>query len=170
MKLWEIGSELDAIGMLITDQDGVIDDAIEERLDMMKGEFTEKVTRMALLVRQFEADAEAASSEELRLKAIRKAHEASAKRLKEYIQHCMEAFDQPFIRSPRARIRIQRNTQPIVRVTVDVDELPNAYTKTTRTVDKSAVLREWERSAPDVDDRHNPEGFEITWGSHLRIY
>ena len=147
MKLWEIGVELDAIGMVLTDRHGVLDEGIEKRLDDIQGEFTEKVTRIALLVLEMEANAEAAKGEEERLKKIRKAYEASAKSLKAYTQHCMESFDQYVIKSPRARVRIQRNTQPTIRVLQDdLDLMPDAFIRTTRSLDKSAVLREWEQS------------------------
>lgn len=170
MKLWEIGVELDTIGMLIVEAGGEINEGIEERLDNMEGEFAEKVTRMALLVKEQEADAEAAKSEENRLKAMRKAYTASATRLKDYIQHCMESFDQVIIRSPRARVRLQNNTQPSVTVLLDIDDIPDAYVKTKREVDRTAVLREWEQSSPDPEKRVAPEGFEIEYGSHIRIF
>lgn len=171
MKLWEIGVKLDAIGMVLVENGGVLGSETEKRLDDMEGEFSEKVTRIVLLVQEMEGDAEAAKGQEQRLKGIRKAYEASAKRLKLYAQHCMGSFDHPSIKTSRARVRIQRNTQPSVRVIQDdLDKLPERFIKTTRTLDKSAVLLEWEQSSPDPDARTNPEGFEIEWGSHLRIF
>jgi hypothetical protein len=170
MKLWEIGVELEAIGNLIADQHGVLNEATEERLDKMEGEFTEKVTRIALLIRQMEADAEAAKVEEERLKAIRKAYQVSAKSLKTYLHYHMEAMGQSLIKSPRARVRIQSNTQPTISQNLPLDELPAAFVKTKLEVNKRAALEAWERSSPNPDDRTNPEGFDVVWGSHVRIF
>lgn len=171
-KLWEIGAELDTIGTYIIEAGGEISDGLQQMLDDVEMEFTEKATRIALLIRQFEADAAAAKMEEDRLEKIRKSSEKSAKRLKDYLKHSMIAFEFPFIKSPRARVRIQSNTQPSIRFAdgVSLDDVDPKYRKTVETLDKAAVVRAFDASAADRKEKTAPDGFVVEYGQHVRIY
>ena len=171
-KLWEIGAELDAIGIHIIEAHGEIGENLEKLLDDLEMEFTEKATRIALLVRQMEADALAAKYEEDRLAKIRKGHERSARNLKKYLQHCMVAFNYPFIKSPRAKVRLQTNSQPSVRLAdgKTIADIAPEYVKAVPEIDKSAVLRAHANSALDRKDKTAPDGFVVEFGQHVRIY
>lgn len=171
-KLWEIGAELDTIGTYIIEAGGEISEPIQKMLDDVEMEFTEKATRVALLVRQFEADALAAKAEEDRIAKIRKSSEKSARRLKDYLKHSMIAFEFPFIRSPRARVRVQNNTQPSIRLAdgVSLDDVGAEYRKTVETLDKAAVVRAFDASAANREEKTAPKGFVVEYGQHIRIY
>ena len=169
MKLWELTNELEMLGDEIAECGGEITELMEQRLDGMEGAFEAKVENVALYIREMLVNAEAAKMEETRIAAIRRAHESTAKSLKKYLQMCLERADMPKVNTPKARVRIQRNSQPSCVFTGEIHDLPDVFQKVTVSLDKKAVLNEWEATSADPTKREAPEGFDITFGSHLRI-
>ena len=169
MKLWEITNELEMLGEEIIKCGGEVTPLMEQRLDGMEGEMEAKVERVALYIRTMQVNADAAKAEETRLAGIRKSHQRTADGLKKYLKMCLERVDLPKVNTPKVRVRIQRNSQPSCVFAGDMDDLPPAFCKITVSVDKKRVLEEWEATDADPTKREAPEGFEIAFGSHLRI-
>ena len=169
MKLWEITNELEMLGEEIIKCGGEVTPLMEQRLDGMEGEMEAKVEQVALYIREMIVNAEAAKAEEDRLKAIRKMHERTAAGLTKYLKMCMERVDMTKVNTLKVRVRVQRNSQPSCVFAGDMDDLPPAFCKITVSVDKKRALEEWEATDADPTKREAPEGFEIAFGSHLRI-
>lgn len=162
-KLWEITNELEEIAALIAEAGGELTPDLEDRLNAMEGAFAEKVERVALAVRNYVANAEAAKVEEERLAAIRKSHERSAEGLKRYLLISMQRADTPKVESPRARVRVQKNSVPSIAWTRPVEELPESYRRVTIAPDIARVREDVKLGAVV------PEGFVVEQGYHVRI-
>lgn len=162
-RLWQIADELDEIAELIAEGGGELTPELEARLDALDGAFDEKVERVALVVRERIAFAEAAKMEEERLGAIRKAHERAADGLKRYLLMQMQRTDHLKVETPRARVRVQRNSVPSIAWTRPVEELPEAYRRVTIAPDIARVREDVKLGATV------PEGFVVEQGYHVRI-
>ena len=162
-RLWQIADELDEIAEQIAEAGGELTPELEARLDALDGAFEEKVERVALVVRERIAWAEGAKLEEERLGAIRRCHERAADGLKRYLLQQMQRTDHPKVETPRARVRVQKNSQPSIAWTRPVEELPDVYRRVTVAPDLARV-REDLKAGAGV-----PEGFTVEQGFHIRI-
>jgi hypothetical protein len=169
LKLWEISGEISGLMATIADLNGEITPQVEARLDELEGAFEGKVERIALLIQQYKVNADAAKAEEDRLAAIRKSFERSADGLRHYLYGGMLASGHDRVDTPRARVRIQRNTQPTCLYVGDPTAIPPEFQRVTVDVDKRKVLEVWEQTSANPEERTAPDGFKIEWGSHLRI-
>lgn len=163
MRLWEIADELEAIGGMIAEADGELTPELEAKLNAMEGAFNDKVERIALAVRNYEANAEAAKMEEDRLAGIRKSHERSAEGLKRYLLLTMRHAGNLKVETPRARVRVQKNGQPSITWTRSVDDLPEDYRRVTVAPDL-ALVRDTLKAGGEP-----PDGFTVDYGFHVRI-
>lgn len=170
MKLYELSGELRLLAELLIENGGELTPSLEDRLAKIEGDFDTKVQNIALLIREHEVDAEGAALEEKRLGGIRKAHERTARSLKDYVQREMLACGRPKIETPVMRVRVQKNSMPSVVWTGKVDDLPDRYKKVEYSVHRSNVLADWAASGDSDEKRTTPDGFEITYGFHTRIY
>ena len=161
--LWEIADELETVAALIAENGGELTPELEARLDAIAGAFGDKVERVALAIRSYEANAEAAKLEEERLGAIRKSHERSAAGLKRYLLGCMRNAGVPKVETPRARVRVQKNSMPSIAWTQDMDALPDGYRRVTVAPDLQRVRDDLKAGAVP------PEGFVVEYGQHVRI-
>jgi hypothetical protein len=162
-RLWEIGADLGALGEAITDNGGEITPETEAKLDELEATFFEKVTRIALLVRERKLDGEKAKAEEARLAGIRKAHERTAKELLAYLERCMAAAGVDRVDTIRARVRRYLNSSPSIRWTRSLDDLPASYSRVTIAPDIDAVREDMKAGAG------LPDGFVAEHGHHVRI-
>ena len=161
--LWAITDELQEVGALIGDNGGELTPKLEERLDALGGELTEKVERIALYIRESELEAEKAKAEKDRLHWIQKHHATKAESLKKYAMNCMTSAGEYAVETHRARVRVQKNSKVSVRWTRSPHELPEGYRRTTIAPDLTAVHEDLDAGATP------PEGFEIVQDYHLRI-
>lgn len=163
LKLWEVGDELSEIAVLIMEAEGELTPELAARLDMMEGAFEDKIERIALKVRELEANARAAKEEADRLARIQRSFTNAAKRLKDYTLFEMQRVGKDRVETIRAKVRVQQNGRPSIRWTLDPDSAPEAYRRTTVTVDTQAAYEAWK------EGETLPEGFTVETGSHLRI-
>ena len=165
MRLWEIASELDAIGEELVLAGGEVTPELGERLDAMTGAFDDKAEKIALFIKECEVMAEGAALEEARLAAIKKHHTTKAKGLKDYLLFVMRRQGRTAIRTPRVRVWEQANGRPSIRFVGDMSTLPAAFirTKTETSVDTQFAYVEHQAGA------ELPEGFVVDYASHLRI-
>lgn len=164
MKLWEITDEYESVLMEIFANEGELTPDLEAKLDDLEGSFLEKVERVALKIRELEGDADKAKAEKDRLYAIEKSYRSSASSLKDYLMRQMGRTGQDRVLTPKARVRIQKNSQPSIQWTKEPEEIPEDYRRVTITPDLR-VLKEDMKAGADA-----PEGFIVEYGSHLRIY
>ncbi len=169
MKLWEIGLELDAIGMVISDQGGELTPELEERLDKMEGEFEDKAERIALLIQTKRVEAQAAKSERDRLAKIAKAAENTADSLKDYLRFYMERQEKEKVETARVKLRVRNASQPSITWKGEDGSWPEQFTRIQTSLDKKAVLEAWKSSSESSEDRRVPEGFDIHFTRYLDI-
>jgi len=164
LRLWEIASELDVIGELIADAGGELSPDMEARLDAMEGALEEKVERIALFVRECEANEKAAAFEVERLQAIGKSFERKAAGLKGYLHRHLQRIGKTKVETARARVRVQQNSRPSIRwMSTDQPPAPYLKTQTVTTTDTALAYEEWKAG------NELPAGFVVEQGSHLRI-
>jgi len=163
-KLWELGDELEQVGLAIIENEGELTPELEARLDALAGAWEDKVERVALFVRAQIAMGLAADVECARLERIKKSHERTAATLKAYLQREMERLDRPKVETARVRVRLQANGgTPAIRWPCDPKSLPAELQKVTVAVDAEAVRKA-------AEDGDLPDGFVFEpRGRHLRI-
>lgn len=163
LKLWEVGDELNEIAIQIMEAEGEMTPEIEARLDALEGAFEDKIERIALKVRELEANETAAKAEADRLTAMTRAFGKAAERLKGYALFEMTRVGKDRIETNRAKVRIQKNGRPSIRWTLDPSEAPEAYRTVKIGVNTQAAYEAWK------DGGTLPDGFTVETGTHLRI-
>lgn len=161
LKLWEITDELDAIGEALAESGGELSPELEAELDALQGALEEKVERIALFIRECEANADATEAEERRLAAIRNAFQSKAKGLKSYLLAHLERTGRSAVNTPLARVRIQANSRPSIRFAGS--EIPEEFRRVEIALDGQRAYEAWKAGTP------LPEGFVVDLGRHLRI-
>ncbi len=163
LRLWEISDVLDEVAEAIIAAGGELTPQIEARLEAMEGAFEEKCERVALFIRECEANAAAAEIEEKRLAAIRKSFETKASGLKGYLQYFMTRTGRTTLKTPRVRVWSQKNGRPSIRFVGNMDTLPTEYVRVKREVDTQFAYVE------HMAGSSLPEGFIVEHGTHIRI-
>lgn len=170
--LYEIASDLDAIGCLLIDNGGDLTPEIEAKLEALDGEFEHKAERIALFARELERLSEGAKREADLMAKLAKGRAAAAERLKFYLLTTLQSLGRQKVETDRCRIRRQRNGQASV-------EIPNKAplvllgVATERTVveydvDKAALLEKW--NSGEAGQRALVEcGVTVEIREHLRI-
>lgn len=114
---------------------------VADTLEGLSGELEVKATNVAMFARNLEATAEAIKTAEAQMAARRKAIEARAERLREYLKTNMERTGISLIEGPYFSLKIKQNP-PAVHVE-DPALVPTEFKKFTPppppTVDKKAV-------------------------------
>lgn len=164
MKLWELAEELEAIGCELAENGGELTPELEARLDAQDGAFDAKVEAIALLIQERKGLADMAKAEQERLAAIRKSHDSAARGLTSYLLYHLRRSGKTKVETHRARVRVQKNGQPSISWTKNLDELPEAYRRVSIAPDL-ALVREQLKTGGEP-----PEGFRIDYGFHLRIF
>lgn len=163
LRLWEIATELDEIGEALVECGGELTPELEERLDLMSGAFEDKCEKIALFVKECEANAAAAAVEEARLAAIAKSFDTKARGLKGYLLHYMQRTGRSSLKTPRVRVWEQKNGRPAIRFVGDLASLPGDYVRVKREADLQFAFVEHQAGAK------LPDGFVVEHGTHLRI-
>lgn len=129
-NLYVIGDELEEIGELIATNGGEITPDIEARLDALDGEWSAKVERIALFIRQLELEAENAEVEEKRLKAIKQARTNKARGLRNWLLGGMERAGRDKVQTYRVRV-LRYQGQGFYRWRGDTyEQIPERFRKT----------------------------------------
>ena len=164
LRLYEIPDRLREIEAQIIEAEGEITPEIEAELDGLEEAFNRKAEYIALLSREAKAEAAAVKQEEDRLRARRTAAEKREKRLKDYLQACMIGADVERIEGERAKIRRQRNGRPSITWHGEPEDAPEEYRRLTVTVDTQQAYDDLR------DGAELPDGFEVIWGEHVRVW
>lgn len=176
LKLYDTVDELETVReFLLESEGGELTPEMEALLDHAVAGFEAKVERVALMVRELTATAEAIETEAKRVAARAKAATRAAESLKGYLKHQLERADVTSVKGVLATVRVQANPPKVVG-TAHADELyqlrelfqsplvryippaPARYE-----LDAKAVVAAW-KAGEDL-----PAGISIEVGSHLRI-
>ena len=147
LALYEIADQYLHDAKALADLD-LPDDVIRDTLEGMKGEIEIKGANVAMFVRNLEASADAIKDAETRMAARRKAIEARAERIREYLKAQMERCEISAIDSPYVTLKIKKNPPKVI---IDNEEsIPSCCktTKTVETIDRAKVKAEIEAGHP----------------------
>src|SRR5690606_36923569 len=140
-------------------------------LDQAEGALQEKAERVALVIQNLKANAEAAHAEAKRLQAIARTYERQAEVLKTYLHAQLQRAGLERIEAPRAMVRIQINGRPTIRP-ADPANIPEPYRKVIITFDGEAAYRDLKARGliPAGPGRVEVDGLLVERGTHLRIW
>ena len=137
MKLYELTNELqDLIEMLEEDPEN---DAIKETIATLLLDLDDKAEDYVHVIRQLEADAEAAKAEKLRLAKKQSAAENAAKRMRDYLKDAMILTGRTKIK--RATCSIGITTRWEMALDVDVNDIPDEFKKITIEPKKQEITK-----------------------------
>lgn len=164
LHLWEITEAEEALAAKLAAAGGEISPELEAEWDLLQGTFDAKAERVALYIKELEANAASAASERDRLDGIARALTNRAKHLKGYLFHHMTLTQRTKVETHRVTVRIQSNGgKPSFRWTGTVDNVPEAFRRVTVEVNRAAVEEAYKAGSL-------PDGFVVEpKGTHLRI-
>jgi hypothetical protein len=161
--LYMIAADLSAIADLLLESGGELTPEIEAQLAALEGAFEAKTERVALVVRNLMALAEAASVEARRLAELARVREAAARRLKEYLKTQMELAGLTKVETPLVVARIQKNGRPSIAWNdSDPESIPADYRRVTVSLDGEKALAAYKAGTL-------PDTFTVVVGTHLRL-
>lgn len=127
MKLYELTNELqDLIEMLEEEPEN---EAIKETIATLLLDLDDKAEDYVHVIRQLEADAEAAKAEKLRLAKKQSAAENAAKRMRDYLKDAMVLTGRTKIKRPTCSISVSTRWETVIDV--DVKDIPEEFQKVT---------------------------------------
>jgi hypothetical protein len=160
MRLYELTGEWAALQSAIDDGEGEAD--VLARVEAAEVAIEAKAAGVLAVLRGLDAEAEACRAEEKRLAERRRAREAAAERLRDYVRGCMEAAGIERVTTPLGSLLLQKS--PARVEVLDEAAVPAEFTRIKREVDKKAVLARWR------DEGLVPDGCAIHDGErHLRV-
>jgi hypothetical protein len=163
LSLYTIADQYVQAFMKLADGD-MPDDVIDDTLESLEGEFTDKSTQVAMFIRNLEASAEAIKQAEAEMAKRRKATEARAERIRAYLKSNMERVGVNKIESAWFNLVIKKNPPAVV---IDAeDSIPDDYWKQPETpplcIDKKLI-------AQAIKDGFIVPGAHLQTGTRLDI-
>lgn len=139
--LYEIASEIRQLAEEIENNDGVLTDDLEARLDQLPMDFQAKGLNVGLWIRNIKADREKIKEEVDRLKVKMKSAEANEQRARDYLLHCMLGAGVEKIKHPVFTASVCAGKEKIDDE-IDIIQLPAEYKEivTTVNVKKKEIL------------------------------
>lgn len=125
-SLYELADLRERLVALVADEDGELTPDLEAAWDAIEGQFSEKVERTGLFVKELLAESEAIATEAKRLAERAKAREAKAERLKALLLTAMQKYGTDKVRGLLCTVATQANPPKVEAVTaLDEAELRN---------------------------------------------
>ena len=154
MTMFEINERIrEVFESLETDEDGCIsDEAMQTIADLNEAKET-KIESMALMVKEWLAEAEAVKAESKKLADRAKATEAKAGRLKEYLSRCLLEDGQEKFSTARCKISFRASEQVITDENWENIDPRYVIHKETFTPDKVSI-KEAIKSGIEVKGAH----------------
>jgi len=139
-SLYDIASDLQEIHNAIIDQDGVISSDLENSLDRLNLEISNKVHGVGKWIRNLEGNESSIQAEIDRLERRKKSISNLETRLKDYVKLCMVKADKKKLEFPLFTAAVQANP-PSVEIT-DETKIPAKYIKIKQVteIDKKQIL------------------------------
>jgi hypothetical protein len=135
-----------------------------DTLESLSGDLEVKATNVAMFVRNLEASAESIKSAEKQMEERRKAIEAKAERIRNYLKDNMARTGITKIDCPYFALSL-RNSPPAVEV-INADEIPAQYFDIP---EPPAPVLNKNRLKDDLKNGVIVEGARLTQGSYLQI-
>ena len=159
-KLYEIKERYQNLMELLENEE-LPKDLINNSLDLLETEFTEKAETICKILTNMKADSEAIKKEEDRLKARRKALENNISNLKEYLESNMQALQLKKLKGNIFSLSIQKN--PSSCIIHDLKNIPKDFIVIKEEVNKKDLMDYIKQNEIEID------GVEIKQTESLRI-
>lgn len=137
MKLYELAENYRNLQELV-DREYVDKEVIENALDQVEGDISEKLENIAKLMKSIDGDINSLKVEEERLANKRKLLENNSKKLREYIQSSLIILNTKKIKTNLFNFIIRKNT-PSVNIT-DENLISDEFIKIEKKIEKKKVL------------------------------
>lgn len=148
MNLYELTGDLrDLIEMLEEDPEN---EAVKDTINMLLLDLDDKAEDYIHVIRQLEADAEAAKTEKLRLAKKQASAENGAKRLREALKAAMLITGRTKIKRPTCSIGIVTRWDAVLDV--DVNDIPDEFKKITVEPRKAEITKWLKAYDPDKEN------------------
>lgn len=164
VKLYEINKELaakmTALGELLLAGETPSDEQVAELIDL-QGNLSNKLTSYGYVVKNLTSELDAVDAELKRLTAIKRAKASHIEMLKSRMLTAMQDGGIDKVADPVMPIRLQ-NSPVSVRISTDIDALPNEFVKVKYDADKTALAKAL-KCGIKID------GVELVQSQHIRI-
>ncbi|HSH44622.1 MAG TPA: siphovirus Gp157 family protein [Longimicrobiales bacterium] len=150
---------------------GEIPPELDELMEQVEGDLTEKVKRVGLTIRNLKANAAAAKSEADRLAATARSYERQADGLSEYLHYQLQRVGRDRVETPLVKVRIQRASRPAIR---PVGEIPEAFRRVIPEQVQLDSAKAYEHVKPmlgkDAPDSFEVDGLRVEYSSGVRVW
>jgi hypothetical protein len=174
LRLYEIAHMRDLLDAKLSETEGEVTPELEQQLDELGAQASEKIERVALYIREQLATAVAVKEEEARLSARRRSMERAAEGLKAYLQRNMEALSIEKVPGLLCTVALQNNP-PSVKGEITESTLRDwfneaadlsrfvRYIPAQYALDRRGVLEHYKAT------NHLPDGLTVEQGRSVRI-
>jgi hypothetical protein len=139
LTLYALDEELLRLEAELLEAGGAVDDETDARHAALLDARDDKVEAYCLMIRRFEATADAVKAERQRLQECERALAASAQRLKDRLCASMRARGEHECLTRIGKVRVQQAGRRAVELLVDVDGLPEVYRRVRTDADLGAL-------------------------------
>ena len=157
MFLYEISDDLQQLYTML--EEDPENEAIQETINLIMYELTDKIDGYYAVIRQLEADAEAIKQEKLRLARKQSAADNGAKRLRDAIKYAMLVTNERKIKTARCTVSLSTRSKAILDV--DPENIPEKFQK--KTIEpRMADIEKWLKLEGDCDWAHMEQVESLT--------
>ena len=139
-------------------------EVLADTLESLDYEIEEKADAYVAVIGELNADVEKIDAEIKRLTARKKLISGNVDRIKQNLQDTMTAIGKKKIKTPLHAISVVKNggKTPVVVDSVDIEELPEAFVKIEKSIDKT-MIREYLESGEELPyARFGEQGYHLT--------
>ena len=160
LKLWQIDDAIhDALVMREDEEE--FDESYIEALELA---FESKVSGCAAVSESLKEEIKTLQEIKRKVTARIESLTKNNEGLKEYIKSCLKSQGMTHAGSGMLRVRIQNNPMSVAIADENVPNLPSAFQKVTIEARKADIIRHVKETG------EIPEGVEIVYGDHVRVY
>lgn len=163
LTLYQLAQEWREIDEALDDSGGEITPEVEAKLKALEGSTGRKIDAIGTLRAESKARQAAYREEVQRLQKMIAAEERKQEWQAAYVRQCLEAAGVDKLKGDKFSARIQVNSAPSVRPTVEPLSLPEEFQVWTVEANKAAALDYFKANGVA------PEQFVIERGTHVRI-
>jgi hypothetical protein len=177
LKLHEYVDELELVLDWIVEHEeqivaagGELPAELADLLEQVEGDLTEKVRRVALVIRNLTASAKAAHAEADRIASLARTYERQTESLKRYLMFQLQRAGTPRVETPTVKVRVQKNTKPSIRCVSA--EIPEQFRRIRVEFDGIAAYDALKAAGclPEEPGRIEIDGLVVELGQHVRVW
>ena len=162
-SLYELSTELAIIKEAIADNEGILEDNLEKRIDELSLKFSDKINGVSRWIRNIDGNVKAVESEIDRLEKRKEVNDHLKDRLKAYLKDSMEKAGMDKIDTGIMVLAIQKN--PTSVELIDETVIPAAY----KDVIPEQYVISKKRILEALKTGEEVKGAVLRQGTHLRL-